>query len=227
MTIEKGGVWGEPWPADAPVAEIPEVADDEELARSLADALAEPDLPSEPPTFAPQSGDLLRTIGLEEPRPTEQWHRYPIDLGLAWLSASPEPIQIEADVEADTDVVVAPFVAHLTIRNQRFRGFGPGLSVAVMNAAWLGSLRLGPRAHPNDGLVDITEGTVGVLQRREANRRAATGSHLPHPDLTATRRSRWERSWSRPVTVWLDGRPVGRFRSVAVEVLADAGVVVA
>lgn len=227
MTIEKGGLWGEPWTGDVPRAEIPQVADDEALARALADLLAEPVLPSQPPILAPQSGDLLRTIGLEEPRPAEQWHRYPIDLGLAWLSSSSDPIEIETDVDADADVVVAPFVAHLTVRNQRLRGFGPGLSVAVMNAAWLGSLRLGPRAHPNDGLVDITEGTVGILQRREANRRATTGSHLPHPDLTATRRSHWQRSWSRPVTVWLDGRPVGRFRSIAVEVLADAGVVVA
>lgn len=247
MTIEKGGLWGEPWSPDRLGIEVVEVADDEDLARSLADAIAEPapesdsepqsdsefssefeaELGSERTVFAPRSGDLLRTLGLDESRSPDQWHQYPIDLGLAWLSSSDQPIEIEHDVEADAGLVVAPFVAHLTVRNRRFNGFGPGLSVAVMNAAWLGPLRLGPRAHPNDGVVDVLEGTVGLLQRREANRRATTGSHVPHPALTTKRAAEWSRTWPRPVRIWLDGRPVGRYRSVAVEVIPDAGEVVA
>ncbi len=216
MTIEKGGVWGEPWPDDRRPREVPEVADDAAVARLVAEGRADSAAAEHPPTVTPLSGDLLRTIGLDRPREPSQRHRYPIDLGLATLGRRP------GDQE-----VVAPFVAHLTVRNRPLTGLGPGLSVAVMNAAWLGPLRLGPRAHPNDGVVDVTEGTVGLLQRREATRRAVSGSHLPHPGLATRRTARWQRSWARPVGIWLDGRRVGRFRSVAVEVVPDAGIVVA
>ncbi|MEL6983521.1 MAG: hypothetical protein AAFO29_13935, partial [Actinomycetota bacterium] len=92
MTIEKGGLWGEPWSPDRLGIEVVEVADDEDLARSLADAIAEPSPESEPQSgsefeaelgsertvFAPRSGDLLRTLGLDESRPPDQWHQYPV-----------------------------------------------------------------------------------------------------------------------------------------------------
>ncbi len=214
MTIEKGGSWGEPWPADRSLDEVVEVADDAELADRLAAARANGD--TGPAPLMPRSGDLLRTIGLEQPRPADERHRYPIDLAMAHLGRS-----------EGQHAVVLPFVAHLTVRNRRLTGIGPGLSVAVMNAAWLGPLRLGPRAHPNDGVVDVLEGTVGLLQRREANRRATVGSHVPHPSLATKRTTAWSRTWARPVTIWLDGRPVGRYRSVTVEVIPDAGEVVA
>ena len=123
--------------------------------------------------------------------------------------------------------IEAPFAAHLTVRNRPLTGLGPGLSVAVMNAAWLGDLRVGPRAHPNDGLVDVVEGTVGLAQRREATRRARTGTHLPHPGLTTRRVARWDRRWRRPVAVWLDGVRIGRFDEITVDVVPDAGSVVA
>lgn len=215
MTIEKGEVWGEPWPEDPPSIEVTEVADDAALAESLARSLDQGRTGESAAIVTPRSGDLLRTIGLDTPRGPGQRHRYPVDLALAHLGRPGRAVE------------TVPFVAHLTVRNRRLTGLGPGLSTWVMNAAWFGSLRLGPRAHPNDGLVDVTQGTVGLLQRREATRRAATGSHLPHPGLSTTRTARWERRWPRPVTIWLDGRPIGRFSSVLVEVVADAGVVVA
>lgn len=209
MTVEKGLAWGEPW-SPAPGIDLVEVVDDAALAQLVTSRRD-----SEVEALV-GSGDLLRTIGLDAPRPSAGGrHRYPIDVGLAHLRRdAAEPI-------------LASFVAHLTVRNRPLTGLGPGLSVAVMNAAWLGELRLGPRAHPNDGLVDVVEGTVGLLQRREGNRRARSGTHVPHPGLRSTRVARWERRWSRPVPVWLDGVRVGRFAGVTVEVIPDAAVVVA
>ena len=208
MTIEKGQTWGERWSGSQPVTTA---SDDAALARlalaaNLVDTVA---------VLAPGRGDLLKTIGLDEPRTGADRHRYPIDLVIAHLAGP------------DGDETLEPFVAHLTVPDRRFTGFGPGLSVAVMNAAWLGDLRLGPRAHPNDGLIDVTEGTVGLLQRREADRRARTGSHLPHPGLRATRAPTWERTFDRPVPVRLDGVARGHYTAIRVEVVPDALAVVA
>ena len=53
-----------------------------------------------------------------------------------------------------------------------------------------------PRAHPNDGYVDVLEidGTITTRQRLSAWHRAKTGSHLPHPQIRASRSTEFE--WS-------------------------------
>ena len=53
-----------------------------------------------------------------------------------------------------------------------------------------------PRAHPNDGFVDVLEidEAMTTRQRLSAWRRAKTGSHLPHPQLRASRSPEFE--WS-------------------------------
>ena len=37
-----------------------------------------------------------------------------------------------------------------------------------MNAQWLGDWDLGPRSHPNDGLLDVTDGTLPFGDRWKA-----------------------------------------------------------
>jgi len=53
-----------------------------------------------------------------------------------------------------------------------------------------------PRAHPNDGYVDVLEidEAITTRQRLSAWHRAKTGSHLPHPQLRASRSTEFE--WS-------------------------------
>jgi hypothetical protein len=53
-----------------------------------------------------------------------------------------------------------------------------------------------PRAHPNDGYVDVLniDEAITTRQRLFAWRRAQTGSHLPHPHLRASRSTEFE--WS-------------------------------
>lgn len=53
-----------------------------------------------------------------------------------------------------------------------------------------------PRAHPNDGFVDVLEidEAITTRQRLFAWRRSRTGSHLPHPQLRASRSPEFE--WS-------------------------------
>ena len=53
-----------------------------------------------------------------------------------------------------------------------------------------------PRAHPNDGYVDVLkiDEAMTTRQRLSAWRRAHTGSHLPHPQLRTSRNTEFE--WS-------------------------------
>ena len=102
--------------------------------------------------------------------------------------------------------------------------------VCVTNAGMVDGANLAPRAHPNDGRLDVLEVSASMpwRQRAQARRRSRTGSHLPHPDISVaqsatvnvTRRVPHER-------LVLDGtvRPTNRSRaawvSVTVAVLPD------
>lgn len=75
---------------------------------------------------------------------------------------------------------LTPFSTHLVISNS---GIVHGRDVL-------------PRAHPNDGFVDVLHIDYAMTnrQRISAWRRAKTGSHLPHPHLRASRDTEFE--WS-------------------------------
>ena len=198
MTIEWGGAWGEPGmrPPEAPVA-----GSDRELA-----ALAHQAHQQGRRLLAGISGgDVLRTIGVVGERPLDEQHQYPFDLGYVTLDGA-DPV---------------PFVAHVIAH----RPLGAGELVAVMNVGWRGLWYLGPKAHPNDGLLDITIGTLSPRQRLLARSRVGTGSHLPHPDLKALRRARWTHTLARPTRVWVDGRSMGRHRSIEVSLIPTCFIV--
>lgn len=195
MTVGKGARWGRPM---APPPDLAVASSDADLARLAAEAR----VAGRSLTAEVREGDLLRSFGLAAPRPVGERHGYPLDLGLAALDDG-EPV---------------PFVAHLVARGPLWGG----PLVVVMNAPWLGELRLGPKAHPNDGLLDITAGRLPLAQRVEARRRARAGAHLPHPGLTTARAAAWSTTLPRPVRVRLDGVPRGRVRSIDVEIVPDA-----
>lgn len=217
MTIEKGQSWGEP---AGPDLEPAVAADDAELARLALVGHRD----GVPVVATVATGDLRATLGVTDDRPVGERYVFPIDLGLATF-----------DLDTNPQAAPVPFVAHLIVGAPGFPGaellgrvlgHGPPISVAVMNAAWLGDLRLGPRAHPNDGRLDIIEGRVEFRQRRESHRRAKAGAHLPHPDLQATRAASWEGRFDRPQPVTVDGVDRGHSSSILVEVIPDAVLVV-
>jgi len=148
-------------------------------------------------------GDVLRTLGLTVPRPPAERLRYSVDLGWASLGGGP-PL---------------PFVAHLCAHRPLWRG----PFALAMNCAWRGSWYLGPRAHPNDGLLDVTwSAGLAARQRLLARRRVSTGSHLPHPDLRVERVARWHHRFTRPMPVALDGQRHGSHLEVEVWVTPDS-----
>lgn len=166
---------------------------------SLARLLADDD---PPPLVALVGGDLHRSLGGRAP---ERPMALPIDV-----------LRVTFDDE------VRHAVAHVVARGALWQGpFAVG-----MNATHLGGWNLGPRAHPNDGLVDVTEGRLGWRDRVAARRRAPSGTHVPHPDLRTRRVAHdvWE--FDRPRSIYLDAMPSGRAHRVVIEVLADRSAVV-
>lgn len=198
MTISKGRPWGE-------TAVLDEGATIVHSDREAAATLAAARLEGRPlPTIGLLGGDLCRTLGGRGDErglyaPTAR--RYPIDLGLAELDGVPHV-----------------FVAHVIARRAWWRG----RAVAVMNAQWLGTWDLGPRSHPNDGLLDVSDGTMPLGDRLKARRRLATGTHIPHPGIATSRVRRLEVSFASPLPVMVDGVAVGSGRELRVEVVADA-----
>ena len=198
MTVRKGEPWGEPGPlpADAVV-----VRSDAEARRVVTEARRD----QRPvPPLGLLGGDLCRTLG---GRGDEAHLRSgaattaSCDLGVALL-----------------DGRLHWFVAHAVAR----RGWWRGRAWVAMNAAYVGSWDLGPRAHPGDGLLDITDATVPVGERLKVRARLAQGAHLPHPALRTQRTRAAQVVLERPLPVRLDGEVVGRFRSISVRVEPDA-----
>ena len=107
----------------------------------------------------------------------------------------------------------------------RIRSFWRRCFVA-MNAQWLGGWNLGPRAHPNDGLLDTYEATLTLADLPKVRSRLPLGAHLPHPRIRERRVAALQVEFASPRRVWLDGERVARVRSLSVRVDPDAIMVV-
>jgi hypothetical protein len=96
-------------------------------------------------------------------------------------------------------------------------------SLILSNSGILRNRDVLPRAHPNDGFMDVLEidPKITLRQRALAWHRSKTGSHLPHPQLLVSRSIDFQ--WSgRPSRMIADGvtyKGVVWFRC---KVLADA-----
>ena len=203
MPIAKGQPWGEP-------AALP---DDAVLVRSDAearDALESARRARRPyPPLGLLSGDLCRTLGGgaggEARLRAGGGVRFPLDLG-----------------EVLVDGRLHLFVAHLVARSRLWRR-----AFVAMNAQWLGEWNLGPRAHPNDGLLDTYDARLPLGQLLPVRSRLHHGTHLPHPAIRERRAAALQMELDRPLPVRLDGTLVGAARTLSVRVEPDALVVFA
>jgi hypothetical protein len=203
LPIAKGQPWGAPgsFPTDGVV-----VGSDAEARAAVESARVER---RAIPTLGLLGGDLCRTLGGGDSagdRGGEGRLRsvggicFPIDLG-----------------EAILDGRIHFFVAHLVARSRLWsRAF------VAMNAQWLGPLNLGPRAHPNDGLLDTYDARLSFSQVLAVRSRAHHGSHLPHPSILERRAPAVQTDFERPLDVYLDGVAVGSVRHLAARVQPDA-----
>ncbi len=202
MTVERGRAWGE-------AGGLP---DDGVLVRSDAEArevVERARRANRPlPALGLLGGDLCRTLG---------------GTGDERRLRSRHATTVRVDVGAAlVDGALHWFVAHLVAR----RSWWWGRAIAVMNAEFLGTWDLGPRAHPGDGLLDVTDGTLPLGDRLAARRRVRTGTHLPHPALATRRVAAWQADLDPALDVWLDGRKVARASRLSVRVEPEALTVV-
>ena len=199
MNVERGAPWGAPGrlPDDGVV-----VGSDAE-ARHLVEQARRAGAPL--PVLGLTGGDLCRTFG---------------GTGDPSHLRSAEATTATVDVGAVlVDGRLHWFVAHLVARRPGWRG----RALVAMNAQWLGPWDLGPRAHPGDGLLDVSDGALPWRQRLIARRRARTGSHLPHPAIRTSRVPALQVDLDPALDLWLDGERVARgVQALSIRVEPDA-----
>lgn len=197
MTVEKGVDWG----GTGPPPEDLVVVHGDAGARAAVVAARAAGRPL--PTLGLVGGDLARTLGgraTDGDRLRRAGTLATVDLGVAVLDGERHP-----------------FVAHLVARRSWWRG----RVVAVMNAQFLGSWDVAPRAHPGDGRLDVLDGDLGLGDRWKARGRLPAGTHVPHPDIAQSRTARWSTTFARPTPIRLDGEVVATVRHLEVEVEPD------
>lgn len=201
MTIEKGRSWGRPAPL--PPAGI--VVRSDAQARQVLEEARRSGRPY--PPLGLVGGDLCRTLagpGDEGRLRSELAMSFPVDVG-----------QVLVDGRLHL------FVAHLVARSRWWTR-----AAVAMNAQWVGEWNLGPRAHPDDGLLDTYDCRLQLGDLPKVRRRLPAGAHLPHPRISERRVASWTVELERALPVWLDGEVADRGRTLAVRVEPDALTVV-
>lgn len=210
MTIRRGQDWGEQGRLSLSAAAYHGDAEASAALQSTYSGVGI--LPDE---IGLLGGDLHRTLGGPDRDEGDlragRGMRFTIDVGIVQIDGG-EPIVM---------------LSHLVARQRPRRRLFDGPLLVVMNAAFVGALNLGPRAHPNDGRLDVTSGMVDRADRRSARRRALTGSHVPHPGLEELRitSSAFELE-PEGMYVEIDHRAIGRARHIEITCLPDALAVV-
>ncbi len=192
MPIRRGQDWGEP----GGLGPDGVLVDGDFQARTLVEDARRANRPL--PELGLLGGDLCRTLGgrgdPDSIHSPEAW-RFAVDLGAVLL-----------------DGRLFWFCAHLVARR---RGWS-GEALVAMNAAWWGRWNLGPKAHPGDGLLDISHGRLSTADRLRALRRVGTGDHLPHPQIRYRRTGAFQVVLERPMMVELDGQPVAKASNLSI-----------
>lgn len=199
MTVRPGTEWGRLGPVPADCVRVRSDAELQALVdrhRRTGSAL---------PTVALLGGDLMRAVG---------------GTGDERRLADPVPLLPTDVVRVTADGRTLWAVAHVVARRSWWRG----QVVAAMNGQYLGTWDVAPRAHPNDGRVDVVvvAAAMGLRERVRARRRLGAGTHLPHPAIDVRRVRTTTFDFERPMRIFADGVDVGVARRLTIEVEPDA-----
>src|SRR5713101_4276617 len=197
MVVQKGQAWGTAGrlPSDGVVVRT------DAQARAVVEEARRAGRPV--PVLGLLGGDLCRTLGgegSEERLRSGDAVTFPLDLGAVLV-----------------DGRLHWFTAHLVARSRGWRR-----ALVAMNAQWYGQWDLGPKSHPNDGLLDVYEARLSVVDALKVRARGAHGAHLPHPGIKERRVPAVQVTLKRPLPVELDGVAIGRARQLSLRVEAGA-----
>jgi hypothetical protein len=199
MTIEKGKEWGQvvPTPSNVVVVE-----GDKELTRAWEE--------HNDNVFSIKQGDLFNALGRPSPDLSKSAIRVvPVDLLRV--------VVLNYDDTTHTQFAVSSVEVGSWRSRRRY--------VCVSNTGFVGFVNIAPRAHPNDGEMDVVTVSAAMdwRQRFIAHRRAQLGNHVPHPHISMQRGAEglWSREHRREV-LRIDGHRVDGWREIAVSVVPDA-----
>jgi hypothetical protein len=163
-------------------------------------------------------GSIAQSLGISsgriwDPDPNQQMTLVDIDLlQIDFRTTTPST----ANSSTSSRIVVAGTIAiqHRTLLST---------CLILSNSGLLRSKDVLPRAHPNDGFVDVLEvdSKISIRQRTIAWRRSAIGSHLPHPSFRVSRSTEFQWSGS-PAHMIADGVTYKGVVWLQCTVLADA-----
>jgi hypothetical protein len=163
-------------------------------------------------------GSIAQSLGIssgriQDPDPNQQMTLVDIDLlQIDFRATTPST----ANSSTSSRIVVAGTIA---IQNRTLLS----TCLILSNSGLLRGRDVLPRAHPNDGFVDVLEvdPKISIRQRAIAWRRSAIGSHLPHPSFRVSRSIDFQWSGS-PAHMIADGVTYKGVVWLQCTVLADA-----
>ena len=191
MTIRKGEEWGRR--GNVPASFF--IAEDDHDAASQA--------PATP--FALCRGDMYTALG--NPKIPVHHHEcmlVPIDALTCTITYT-----------SDTEEVVRAF-SHIAIGS-----WWKGRHIIVSNSGFISGLNIAPRSHPNDGECDVVSmaSSMPLRQRLIARRKAKTGTHIPHPDISVQRKTHVAISRATPQErLSIDGVAVSNWQEITIDV---------
>ncbi len=216
--IRPGEEWG--GPASAP-PDLEVAGGDADLAAAVAGR------PGVLVRFRPDAtSDLAGAVGLREPGAGGM--ELPLDLLRLDEGADPAegpPVAVNMVVIGSQPDSFGRFVRRFAA-NVRVDGkpvfHGPCTTVLISTGQFRHGLDLVPRGHPGDGRAELQIYAVASRERRELRARLATGTHVPHPNITQRSGVHFTVDLDRRVPVEIDGRAAPATDLVTVTVVADA-----
>lgn len=199
---------GSPWGVSSPVPEHARKMDsDRQLGKFLRDSSAQQ---IQAQALVMNAGDIPRALGVRNCSHSSNCVRVIIDaIAVSYTDTS--------GVE-HSDVCIGS----LSIARRFLRG---AISVVTNSGYWRGH-EVAPRAHLNDGKLDIFEvsGSMRWSQRRLMWQKMNSGTHLPHPLLSYSQGDyfQWEGS---PRRLTIDGKFVAIAKKVTCRVQSDCAQV--
>jgi len=194
VTIHKGEEWGT-IVGSSQVSACTRATTDHQVATANSGSIVE-------------AGDLAATLGVTSaPATSSSWRRLPLDL-LHVCLVGPDG--------TTTELTSAAWIS--------FGRPGWGSYTLVANTSFVRGRRVFPRSHPNDGRFEILEvdRNMTVRQRIAALRRLPRDAHIPHPQIHVRTATEFDREWSTPLRVVVDGERRGSARAVSVRIRPDS-----